>query len=315
MKLLRKIRVSRYNKKARKELYAELNKYKGMKHKVVNTLTLKQAKEMFMPKDFIPGERKEFPPRKIIYAAMWGDILGSVYEGNVMNLEFKQENILTTKSHCTDDSVLTAATLDALISKEDFADVYRKWAKEYPNAGYGNAFYEWFISDRKEGYGSFGNGSAMRVSPCVLFATDIEDVIEKAYQSAIVTHNHIEGIKGAVVTAVCIYMALYGTKEDICKYMKVQYGSEYSNDFSKPATDMVHVGVSCQMTVPFAIKYATIAKSYDDFCYKVIRIGGDTDTACAIGGPIAAILNGFDIDDEIVERYLPDDIINIARQI
>ena len=152
--------------------------------------------------------------------AILGDIVGSVYEFS--NIKTKDFPLFCQSSSYTDDSITTIAVADWLLHKGDLAKVMQYYGKKYPcpMGGYGSSFVQWLNEEYPKPYNSWGNGSAMRVSFVGEHFDALEDVISMAEESAEVTHNHPEGIKGAVVTAVCIWMARHGkTKEDIFQYV------------------------------------------------------------------------------------------------
>ena len=265
--------------------------------------------------------------KSIICSSILGDMIGRPYEmcfsQNLDCLPFFK--MIDENLKFTDDTVMTVATLDVLLNSKEtimekqFESSYIKWAKKYPAAGYGPAFNMWFNSPEPHPYGSFGNGSAMRISPCILMENFV-DVITTAYYSAICTHNHEEGIKGAIVTAVCLYIAKTYDKSEAIKlitdYMKKQYPiSQYVNGFAKPLEEFSFTcSCSCQLTVPIAIKTAVITNSFEEFCETIIKHGGDTDTLCAIGGPISACLNGFNYTNKVLS-VLPEEFIKILNSI
>lgn len=274
---------------------------------VKTTFSLKKAIKAFTPNNVAPKgiKRKEISDRAVILAAIYGDIIGQPYEGitslTYISTKIDKEDLIRSNNRYTDDTVMTIATAEAIKKKCPFWKSYKWWGNAYPDKGYGSNFYDWLISDDvKKPFGSYGNGSAMRVSPCALVSNNVKKVIKCAYKSAIATHNHYEGIKGAVVTAVCMWLALYYSAEDIDKYMREQYGPEYKNDFALDYKDMTSYSVICQYSVPLAVKLVLSSNSYNDFCYNACIIGGDTDTVCAIGGPIAAILYGFPYDTDTI---------------
>ena len=139
------------------------------------------------------------PKEKLIIGAIAGDIIGSVYEWN--NIKTVDFDLFCKESDFTDDSVLTVATMYAVMNKKDYAEVYQKFGRCYPLRGYGGRFSAWLLSDNPKPYNSWGNGSAMRVSPIGWYCNSLDDVMAEAQRSAEVTHNHPEGIKGARSTA------------------------------------------------------------------------------------------------------------------
>ena len=250
--------------------------------------------------------------------AVIGDIVGSVYEWN--NIKTKEFPLFNDKCYFTDDTVMTIAVAEALLnggSSDDFIDSMKKYGKLYPNYGYGLKFNEWLTTDTREPYNSFGNGSAMRVSPCAWFAESLTEVEMLAERSAAVTHNHQEGIKGAQATAAAIYLARTGeTKEKIKEYIENKYGY----DLNRTLDDIrlsYNFNETCQETVPEAIIAFLESNYFEDAIRNAISIGGDSDTLAAITGSIAeayylidsnSITRAFRcLDDtlsEVINRFL-----------
>lgn len=221
--------------------------------------------------------------------AIIGDIVGSVYEFN--NIKTKEFPLLGTNSHFTDDSVMTLAVAE-IMQKGYMTDsgkitaTFRKWGKNFINAGYGERFIRWLLSENPQPYGSYGNGAAMRVSPVAWYADSAGEVKEYARAVTQVTHNHPEGLKGAEVTAMCVYYARVGyTKESIRKYAEQYYDLDF--DYDKLRKSNFHDDESCQKTVPQAIFCFLVSKSFEDCLRTAVSIGGDCDTICAIAGSIA----------------------------
>ncbi len=217
--------------------------------------------------------------------AIAGDVIGSVYEMN--NVKTKDFELFPSGSRPTDDSVLTIATMDSILSGKPFAESYKLWFRRYPNAGYGGNFKRWAISDDMAPYSSFGNGSAMRVSPIGFFYDSLEEVLEKAGESAAVTHNHPEGIKGAKATAAAVYLAKTGSsKREIKEYIETAFGYDLNASLDSIRPWYVN-DVSCQGSVPQAIISFLESESYEDAVRNAISIGGDSDTIACITGGIA----------------------------
>lgn len=240
--------------------------------------------------------------------AITGDTIGSVFEfDNIKTTEFP---LFTRKSWFTDDSVMTMAVGQWLLMGEsrtqaDLEACLVQFAQRYPNAGYGGRFRCWLfrpdLLNGEEGasaevcrrpYGSFGNGSAMRVSPCGWYFDSLEETEYWAEQSAIITHNHPEGVKGAQATAAAIFMARNGfDKEDIKRYIMSIYGYNLDQtcDEIRPTYQF---NETCQQTVPQAI-VAFLESADFEHCMRLgVSLGGDTDTLCAIAGSIAEAYYG-----------------------
>ncbi|MBQ7177081.1 MAG: ADP-ribosylglycohydrolase family protein, partial [Victivallales bacterium] len=223
-----------------------------------------------------------------LYGAMGGDLVGSVYEWH--NHKSKEFPLLRSCCDFTDDSILTLATAQAILDGgNDYARQYHAWGNEYPTAGYGGSFISWLDKPLEEAkpYKSWGNGSAMRVSP-VGFAFNTEaEVLSQAEKSAAVTHSHPEGIKGAQATALSIFMARNGLDKEA---IKARIEKEFGYDLSTPLDDIrptYRFDVSCQGSVPVAIRAFLEATSYEDAIRNAISVGGDSDTIAAIAGGIA----------------------------
>lgn len=231
-----------------------------------------------------------------------GDSAGRIYEA-VSPTECREEVCLENlyssgeSLDCTDDTILTCATIEALLNpnnpnkgEDPYAFCYRKYAKAYPLGNYGGRFIVWANEDISPE--SCGNGSAMRVSPCGCLEK-IEDVVNEAYKSAMCTHSHPEGVKGAIVTAVCVWMAFHGySKTEIGKYCSSQYPeSPYTPSIDYKKIYKYHQvkgnPALCQTTVPMAINCFVYSDSFEDCILKAIHMGWDTDTQAAIAGFVA----------------------------
>ena len=247
-----------------------------------------------------------------IIGAILGDISGSRYEFvRPANLNWKQCELFTDDCYCTDDTVMTLATKFAIRNSVSFADAYRKFGKQYPNAGYGCTFESWIDNPIALPYGSYGNGSAMRCSYIGEYFDNEKDVVTYAIKSAECTHNHPEGIKGAVVTAMCIYMAKRGaTKSDIFNYVKRHYPKEkykYSIEHTlEKYRETYKWDITCQGSVPVAIECFLESEDYESFLRNVYSLSCDMDTICAIGGGVAEEFykgTGFN-NASLLSRYL-----------
>lgn len=217
--------------------------------------------------------------------AMAGDIIGSVYEWQsiyVTDFPLFQKN-----SVFTDDTVLTVAVASALMSDRNYARTLRIYARRYPKAGYGSRFKRWAMSEDAGAYNSYGNGSAMRVSPVAWAFNTLEEVLHAAQKSAEVTHNHPEGIKGAQATAAAIFLARTGaTKEQIRSLITSRFGYNLNKTVADlrplPAFD-----VTCQGSVPNALIAFLESTDFEDCVRNTVALGGDSDTQAAIAGSIA----------------------------
>jgi ADP-ribosylglycohydrolase len=242
--------------------------------------------------------------------AIAGDMIGAPSE----RFGIRHKDFEPVVSGFTDDTVLTVAVADALLSRGDFAATIKQYARRYPDCGYGGTFRHWIWSGDDKPYGSFGNGSAMRVSP-VGFAFDtLDEVLWQAKRSAEVTHNHPEGIKGAQATALAIFMARNdATKTAIRDEVAGRFGyaMERTVDDIRPA---YRFDVSCQGSVPESIICFLDAVSYEDAIKNAISLGGDADTMACIAGGIAQAYYKA-IPEKIVAQVrarLPQDLLEIV---
>lgn len=242
--------------------------------------------------------------------AMIGDIVGSVFEwDNIKTTDFR---LFSEAGFFTDDTVLTAATAKALMSGLEYTEVYQDFSRRYPGRGYGGYFLEWIQAEDPQPYNSWGNGSAMRASP-VGFAFDTaEAVLAEAERSAVVTHNHPEGIKGAQATALAVWMAREGVSQD---EIRREITSRFDYDLARRLDEIRPVytyDVSCQGSVPEAIIAFLESVDFEDAIRKAISLGGDSDTIACITGGIAEAYYG--IPDEIARQglsYLPEEFVTL----
>lgn len=236
--------------------------------------------------------------------AIAGDIIGSIYEfRNIKTEEF--ELFYSNLNRFTDDTVLTCATAEAICKGKDYGETYKEYFRMYPARGYGGKFIKWAIQKDSGPYNSYGNGSAMRISPVAYAFDDLEQVLSEAKKSAEVTHNHPEGIKGAQATACAIFLARKGkSKEDIKKEIETRFG--YNLDFDLAQLRKTYTfDVTCQGSVPQAIYCFLISNGFEDAIRKAISIGGDSDTIACITGSIAEPFYGGvpdNIEKEIFSR-------------
>ena len=279
---------------------------------------------------------------KIMYGAIMGDIVGSVYEFD--NIKTKDFPLFGQDCSFTDDTVLTVAVADALAcevelgrfdtnSDEDWRRVFGSYLHRYgrcfPGRGYGGGFRRWLRSNDPRPYNSCGNGSAMRVSAVGHFARSLEECERLARLSAEPTHDHPDGVAGAQATAGAVWLALHGgTKEKIAAYVDRYYGEEvkdyvrqnslsaFTLDEIRPIYSFDKYASLCRGTVPFAVQAFLESESFEDCIRNTVSIGGDTDTLGAISGAVAEAFYG--IPDEYVETvrgYLSDDILFTLDQI
>lgn len=243
--------------------------------------------------------------------AITGDIVGSVYEFN--NIRTKHFPLFTKNNFFTDDTVMTVAVADILKNKKDVIQTLHYWGNKYPNVSYGGNFGCWLKLRETKPYYSFGNGSAMRVSACGWYGKTKKEVIDYAVKVTRVTHNHPEGLKGAIVTAMCVYMARTNkSKEEIRNYVSKFYNLNFDYEELKKN---YYFDESCQNTVPQAIFCFLISNSFEDCIRTTISIGGDCDTTASISGAIAEAYYG--IPDNIkntVKKYLPEEMLEVLDE-
>lgn len=228
----------------------------------------------------------------MLLGAIIGDVVGSRFEFS--NYRAKDFELFHEKCFITDDSIMTLAIAKAFIeSKSDYSDLQdntikymQKLGKQYPNRGYGLRFNQWIYSDMPKPYNSFGNGSAMRVSPVGWVAKTEKEVRLLSKVVTEVTHNHPEGIKGAEATAIGVYLAKKGkSKDDIQQTLSWNY---YDVDFTiDEIRPTYRFNETCQETVPQALQAFYESVDFEDAIRTAISVGGDSDTLAAITGSIA----------------------------
>ncbi len=255
--------------------------------------------------------------------AIIGDMVGSIYEFHP--IKTKDFNIIDERMRMTDDSYLTVAVAKVLmrnypifyhnesmlkIIQDDLAKEFVKTFEENPHAGFGGMFYMWCMTCKKTGkiaepYNSFGNGSAMRISPVGWVAQSEEEVKILSKAVTEITHNHPEGIKGAEAVAICIYMALHGfSKQEIKDKMVKEYYPEIAVlDFEK-LVKTYEFSEICQKSVPQAIYCFLISNSLEDAIRNCVAIGGDCDTTGAMAGAIAETFYQKDKVSKFEETFI-----------
>lgn len=255
-----------------------------------------------------------------MYGALLGDMIGAPYEFDRGN-KTKEFPLFCEYSHFTDDSVMTIAVAEALLDyqfredediKTGLIESMRKWGKKYPNAGYGRKFYHWLHARHPEPYGSYGNGSAMRVSSAGWLFDTLEQTRHMARLTAEVTHNHPEGIKGAEATASAIFLARTShSKDEIKDYIAKEFGYDLSRTCDQIRPGYYH-NESCQKTVPEAITAFLEGTDFEDVIRTAVSLGGDCDTLTCIAGSIAEAFYGVPaiLEAECKSR-LPEDMLYI----
>ncbi len=244
--------------------------------------------------------------------AIAGDIIGSVFEGSGRkDTDFP---LFSSRSTFTDDTVLTIAVAAVQLEGGDYASTLRLFGSRYPERGYGGSFYQWLHDDSLGPYNSWGNGSAMRVSPVGYAAKSVENVLTEAQQSAVVTHNHPEGVRGAQATALAIFLARNGaSKSELRLELTERFG--YNLDRS---VEEIRPGyafdVSCQGSVPEAIICFLDSSDVEGAIRLAVSLGGDADTmACIAGGIAEAFYGGVpEVIEAEVRNRLPHDLLGVV---
>lgn len=241
---------------------------------------------------------------KGIIGAICGDIIGSSRE--FRPIKTKDFRLYNGYSTFTDDTVMTLAIASWLMKDKSSMDVLvseiKAFGLKYPHAGYGGMFKKWLTQDSPEPYGSWANGSAMRVSPVAWVADSLEESQKLARMSAIVTHDHPEGIKGALATNDAIFLAKIGkSKNKIKKHVESNYGYDLNRklDDIRPHYDF---DVSCRGSVPESIICFLEADDFEDTVRNAVSLGGDADTQAAIAGSIASAY--WDVPSNIAARSI-----------
>jgi len=219
-----------------------------------------------------------------LLGAVSGDIIGSTHEYTPQKkLQF---DLFSPASKFTDDTVLTIAVADAILNKRDYADTFREYGRRYPDRGYGGMFQGWLHSVSGP-YDSFGNGSAMRVSPVGWAMNSAKDVLAEAKRSAEVTHNHPEGIKGAQAVALAVFRARTGaSKAEIRSEISDKFGYKLNRTLAE-IRQTYKWSETCQGSVPESIIAFLESDSYENAVRSAVAMGGDADTMAAIAGSIA----------------------------
>ncbi len=256
-----------------------------------------------------------------MYGAILGDMIGAPYEFD-RGGKTKDFEMLNDKAQFTDDSVMTIAVAEALldIPKDAAEDTVKtaviksmqKWGNKYPGAGYGHRFLLWLAEKEPQPYNSWGNGSAMRVSPVGWLFDSLKETRKYARLTAEVTHNHPEGIKGAEATASAIFMARNGASKDEIKEYIVR---EFEYDLSRTCDEIrpgYHHVESCQETVPEALTAFLEGTDFEDVIRTAVSLGGDCDTLTCIAGSIAEAF--YEIPKDMrteCRRRLPEDLLDV----
>jgi ADP-ribosylglycohydrolase len=244
--------------------------------------------------------------------AIAGDVIGSVFEHQT--IKTTQFPLFSARTTFTDDTVLTIAVASAILNGVEYGPALKDFGRRYPFAGYGGSFYRWLHAAQSVPYDSWGNGSAMRVSPVGFAFGTMEKVLQEAKQSAEVTHNHPEGIKGAQATALAIFLARTGkSKAEIRDVLSQRFGYDLSRTLAE-IRPTYRFDVSCQGSVPESIIAFLESEGMEDAIRKAISLGGDSDTMGCIAGGIAEAYYR-DVPDTIVQEVrarLPEEFLEIV---
>ena len=235
--------------------------------------------------------------------AIAGDIIGSVYEGTSPGC--KDFVLFSSRGVFTDDTVLTAAIADAILDGKDYGANLREWGARYPSAGYGHGFYTWLTHPGRARRDSFGNGSAMRVSPVGWAFDDFDTVMREAIKSAAPSHNHPDGLRGAQAVAAAVFLGRRG-------FAKPQMAALVSRRFQFDCSTSFHalrargfVATTCRETIPAAMIAFLESTDFEDAVRNAVYLGGDTDTTACIAGAIAEAFYGgvpSHIEEEVRRR-------------
>lgn len=260
--------------------------------------------------------------KNCLYGAAGGDICGSRYEfGKLRTKEYDKVKLVDRNNFFTDDTVCTMGVADAILKHknptvEQFRDSIQEWCQKYPNRGYGGKFRNWI--ENPVPYGSWGNGSAMRVSACGFVAKTKEEAAELAKASAMCSHNDPAGVLGAVVVAQAIFYAKNKPNEEayelIDDLLRIHYPQYYDSNLDDIRPEY-HFDSSCEGSVPVALLAFLESNSYEECIKLAISMGGDADTLAAIAGSIAYAYYGEMqklVEDQITE-VLPADMQRVVR--
>ena len=251
--------------------------------------------------------------------AIIGDVVGSPYEGRSMKFFDYDFPLFNEKSTFTDDTILTVATAKAILEDLPYKDVYLELGRKYRHKGYGSAFQAWLYSNDPQPYNSWGNGSAMRISPIGFHMAGYIDghdyYPEEVEASASVTHNHPDSIRGAQALTYAIMRAIEGdSKETIKKNVSQSFEYEFKNDWQF-YRDNYRFELKCGATVIQAMTAFFESNSFEDCIRKSVLMGGDTDTLACIAGSLAEAYYKHIPEDIAMEalRRVPEEFIVVIR--
>jgi ADP-ribosylglycohydrolase len=240
--------------------------------------------------------------------AIAGDIFGAAFEGQPLKKE--DFDLFGERRRFTDDTVMTVATAEALLGDGDYAAAYRRWGRRYPGAGYGGMFRHWIGDPERGPYNSFGNGSAMRVSPIGWAFATLDGVLAEAARSAAVSHDHPEGIKGAQAAAAAVFLARSGASQaEIRAELAGRFGYRLDRSIAAIRPDY-RFDPTCQGSVPEALTAFLEAADFEHAIRLAISLGGDADTQAAIaGGAAEAFFGGVPVRIEAEIRHVLDPML------
>ena len=258
-----------------------------------------------------------------MYGAILGDIIGSPYEFDRSG-KTKNFPLFSPESRFTDDTVMTVAVADAFLSfpagasdeaiRQQLIRSMQRFGRLHPGIGYGAKFFHWLMTDNPQPYGSWGNGSAMRVSSAGWLFNDLDTVLNMARLSAEVSHDHPEAIKGAQATAAAVFLARTGnSKDSIKEYIESTFGYDLSRICDEIRPGYRH-DVSCRGTVPEAITAFLEGTGFEDVIRTAVSLGGDCDTLTCIAGSMAEAFYG--VPDELKQacwQYLSADLAEVLQ--
>ena len=261
--------------------------------------------------DYYEHYRKMINQPLLLLGSIAGDIIGSAYEfHNIRTTEFP---LFTERSHYTDDTVMTLAVANKILHKSTYERELQDFGRRYPKSGFGTNFKEWIFSNEPKPYNSYGNGSAMRVSPIAYVYNDIDDVLSEAKHSAEITHSHPEGINGAQAVAAAVFLARNGSsKDEIKNYITQNFNYDLNRTIDNIRLNY-HFDETCQGSVPEAIIAFVESQNFEHAIRLAVSIGGDSDTIASITGVLSEAFYK-DIPKEIKEnaiKLLPDDLLKV----
>jgi len=262
--------------------------------------------------DYFEHYQKMLNQPFLLLGGIAGDIIGSVYEKH--NIKTKDFPLFIERSIFTDDTVMTIAVANKLLQGNgSYIKELQDFGRRFPRAGYGGDFKKWLFSDNPKPYGSYGNGSAMRVSPVGYAFNKIADVWLEAEKSAEITHNHPDGIRGAVAIASAVYLARKGSsKQEIKDYIEAKFNYNLSRTLDE-IRPIYNFDISCQGSVPEAIISFLESTDFESSVRNAVSIGGDSDTVASISGALAEAFYKEipeNIKQEVLKR-LPDDLLKV----